>query len=136
MLVLLFLLNLLNLNFAFIDLLINLLFPGMNDLSAEILEVKVVSEAKSDVGLLVTVANQAAVAIENTELIVKTKVVQEELEARKKIEKAKGILMRDQHLDEETSYALMRKSSMNKRVPMKNIAEAIIISSEIKKDKK
>jgi signal transduction protein with GAF and PtsI domain len=87
---------------------------------------------KSDIDLLSAVANQAAVAIENTELLVKTKVVQEELEARKKIEKAKGILMKEQHLSEEQAYNLLRKSSMNKRIQMKDIAEAIIISDELK----
>lgn len=90
---------------------------------------------KSDVALLTTVANQAAVAIENTELLVKTKVIQEELEARKKIERAKGILMKEQNLDEEQAYNLIRKASMNRRLPMKEIAEAIILSSEIKKSK-
>jgi len=88
---------------------------------------------KSDIDLLSTVANQAAVAIENTELLVQTKVVQEELETRKKVEKAKGILIREQGLSEEEAYNLIRKSSMNKRVPMKDIAEAIILSSEIRK---
>ena len=39
---------------------------------------------KSDIALLSAVANQAAVAIENPELMVKTKVIQEELETRKK----------------------------------------------------
>ena len=53
---------------------------------------------KSEVSLLSTVANQAAVAIENTELLVKTQVVQAELEARKKIERAKGILMKKQNV--------------------------------------
>lgn len=90
---------------------------------------------KSDISLLSTVANQAAVAIENTELLVKTKVIQEELEARKKIEKAKGILMKEQNLSEEEAYNLMRKSSMNKRVQMKDIAEAIVLSSEVRKGK-
>lgn len=88
---------------------------------------------KSDIDLLSTVANQAAVAIENTELLVKTKVIQEELEARKKIERAKGILMKEQNLGEEEAYNLIRKSSMDKRLQMKDIAEAIILSSEIKK---
>ena len=88
---------------------------------------------KSDIALLSTIANQAAVAIENTELVVKTKVVQEELEARKKIEKAKGILMKEQHLTEDEAYKLLRKTSMDKRVHMKDIAEAIIISYEVKK---
>jgi AmiR/NasT family two-component response regulator len=72
-------------------------------------------------------------AIENTELIVKTKVIQEELEARKKVEKAKGILMKQQGISEEDAYNLIRKSSMDKRVPMKDIAEAIILANEIKK---
>lgn len=87
---------------------------------------------KSDIDLLSTVANQAAVAIENTELLVKTKVVQEELETRKKVEKAKGILMSEQNLSEEQAYNLIRKSSMAKRLPMKEIAAAIILSFEIK----
>jgi len=87
---------------------------------------------KSDIALLSTVANQAAVAIENTELVVKTKVVQEELEARKKVEKAKGILMKERSLSEEDAYRLIRKSSMDKRLQMKEIAEAIIVSSELK----
>jgi signal transduction protein with GAF and PtsI domain len=87
----------------------------------------------SDIDLLSTVANQAAVAIENTELLVQTKIVQEELETRKKVEKAKGILIREQGLSEEDAYNLIRKSSMNKRVPMKEIAEAVILSSEIRK---
>ncbi len=86
---------------------------------------------KPEINLLSTVANQAAVAIENTELIVKTKVIEEELEARKKIEKAKGILMRQKNLDEEQAYKIIRSSSMDKRVPMKNIAEAIILAAEI-----
>lgn len=86
---------------------------------------------KSDIDLVSAVANQAAVAIENTELMVKTKVIQEELETRKKVEKAKGILMKTQCLSEEEAFRLIRKSSMNKRISMKEIAEAIILSFEI-----
>ncbi|MCK9614131.1 MAG: GAF and ANTAR domain-containing protein [Candidatus Omnitrophica bacterium] len=88
--------------------------------------------SESDIDLLTTVANQAAVAIENTELLVKTKIVQEELEARKKIERAKGILMKQKGLSEEQAYELLRKVSMNKRLTMKDVAEAIILSYEIK----
>lgn len=89
--------------------------------------------SKSDIKLLSTVADQAAVAIENTELMVKTKIIQEELEARKVIERAKGILMKDQGLSEEEAYNLMRRSSMNKRVSMKEIAEAVLLSCELRK---
>ncbi|MFH1309855.1 MAG: GAF domain-containing protein [Candidatus Omnitrophota bacterium] len=86
---------------------------------------------KSDIALLSVVANQAAVAIENTELMVKTKIIQEELETRKKVEKAKGILMKEQGLPEDDAYKLIRKTSMHKRLSMKEIAEAIILSFEI-----
>lgn len=88
---------------------------------------------KSNIELLSIVANQAAVAIENTELLVKTKIVQGELEARKKIERAKGILMKEKNVGEEEAYKLIQKSSMDKRIPMKEVAEAIILSYEIKK---
>ncbi|MDP2924533.1 MAG: GAF domain-containing protein [Candidatus Omnitrophota bacterium] len=86
---------------------------------------------KSNIELLGIVANQAAVAIENTELLVKTKIVQGELEARKKIERAKGILMKEKNVGEEEAYKLIQKSSMDKRIPMKEVAEAIILSHEI-----
>lgn len=89
--------------------------------------------SKSDIKLLSTVANQAAVAIENTELMVKTQIVQEELVTRKKVEKAKGILMKEQKLNEEEAYSLIRKSSMDKRVQMKDVAEAIILAYELRK---
>jgi len=88
---------------------------------------------KSDIDLLSAVANQAAVAIENTELLVKTRVVQEELDTRKKVEKAKGLLMKEQGLSEDEAYKLIRKTSMDRRSPMKDIAEAIILSFEIRK---
>ena len=90
---------------------------------------------KNDINLLSTVANQAAVAIENTELLVKTKIVQEELETRKRVERAKGILMRENNFSEDDAYKLLRKSSMSKRLPMKEIAEAVILSFEIREGK-
>ncbi|NCO24668.1 MAG: histidine kinase [Candidatus Infernicultor aquiphilus] len=89
----------------------------------------------SEITLLSTIANQAAVAIEKTELIVKTKIIQEELETRKKVEKAKGILMKEKDISEEEAFSLIRKSSMDKRISMKEIAEAIILSDEIRQIK-
>lgn len=89
---------------------------------------------KTNVDLLSTVSNQAAVAIENTELIVKTNVVQKELEARKVIERAKGILMKEKNLTEDNAYRIIQKSSMDRRVDMKSIAEAIVLSYDVKKN--
>jgi two-component system, response regulator PdtaR len=89
---------------------------------------------KGDVELLSAMANQAAVAIKHTELMVKTKIIQEELETRKKVERAKGILMKDQGLPEAEAYGLIRRSSMKKRISMKEISEAIILAHEVRKN--
>jgi GAF domain-containing protein len=87
---------------------------------------------ETEVNILTTVANEAAVAIENTELLVKSRVIQEELETRKRVERAKGILMRDEGLTEEQAYLKMRKYSMDNRKTMREVAEAIILAADMK----
>jgi signal transduction protein with GAF and PtsI domain len=81
--------------------------------------------------ILTTVANQAAICIVNTELMVKTKVIQEELETRKLVERAKGILMKEFKLDETEAFGRIRKKSMDSRRSMREVAEAIILAQEI-----
>ena len=55
----------------------------------------------------------------------------ERLEARRSIEKAKGILMRDHSLDETEAYRRIQTQSMNARKSMKEVADAIILASEV-----
>jgi len=86
----------------------------------------------TEINILTAVANQAAVAIENTELLVKKKVIQEELESRKIVEKAKGILMSQQGLSEEEAFKRIQRHSMDNRRSMREIAEAIILTSQMK----
>jgi two-component system, response regulator PdtaR len=81
--------------------------------------------------VLTTVANQAAVCIENTELMVKTKVIQEELEIRKLVERAKGVLMKRHGLTEEEAFKRIRKVSMDSRKTMREIAEAILLTEKM-----
>lgn len=85
----------------------------------------------AEVNLLIAVANQAAVAIENTELMVKTRVIQEELEARKLIERAKEVLMARKGLTAAEAFRRIQKQSMNTRRSMREIAEAILLAEEI-----
>jgi AmiR/NasT family two-component response regulator len=82
---------------------------------------------------MTTVASQAAIVIENAELMVKTKIIQDELEARKVIERAKGILMREHNLTEEAAFQKIQKQSMDLRKSMREIAEAIILIENMKK---
>ena len=87
--------------------------------------------SETEVNLITTVANQAAVAILNTELMVKTKVIQEELETRKLVERAKEVLMRRRKMDGDKAFRWIQKRSMNSRKSMHQIAEAILLSEEI-----
>ncbi len=50
------------------------------------------------------------------------------LEERKLIERAKGLLMEQRHISEERAYSLMKKTSMNMRKPMSDIAQAILLA--------
>ena len=84
--------------------------------------------ALDDINLLTAVANQAAVAIENTELLVKTRIVQEELETRKLVERAKDVLMRNRSITGEEAYRRIQRKSMNTRKNMREVAEAIILA--------
>ena len=56
--------------------------------------------------------------------------LQEALEARKSIERAKGILMKKEGLDEAAAFARLRKASQLSGRPMKVVAEALIATFE------
>lgn len=87
--------------------------------------------SETEVNLIQAVANQAAVAIMNTELMVKTKVVQEELETRKLVDRAKEVLMKRRNKSGEEAYQWIRKRSMDTRKPLRQVAEAILLSDEL-----
>ena len=89
--------------------------------------------SEEEIEILQTVASQAAVTIENTHLIVKTRVIEEELEGRKMIERAKGILMRKKGLGEEEAFRFIQKESMNRRTSMRQVAEALILGEQLQK---
>ncbi len=86
---------------------------------------------EEEVQLLVGVANQAAVAIENTNLLAEKIAAAETLETRRRVERAKGILMKRQSVNESEAYRMLQKQSMNKRKSLKEIADAVILSDEV-----
>lgn len=52
--------------------------------------------------------------------------LKESLQTRKKVEQAKGIIMKRLGIDEAEAYRSMQKESMNRGVSMKELAQAII----------
>jgi len=56
-----------------------------------------------------------------------------QLESRKLIERAKGLLQRDHGIGEEDAYRMMQKESRQRRKSMREIAEAVILSDELRR---
>lgn len=57
--------------------------------------------------------------------------LRETLETRKIVERAKGILMESQSLNEAEAFRRIQKMSMNNRKPMRTVAEAIILAHQV-----
>ena len=86
---------------------------------------------EEEVKTLQAIANQAAVAIDHTRLMEKSFEMQEALEVRKLVERAKGYLMESRKLSEPEAFRLLQRQSMNLRKSMREIAEAVILSEEL-----
>ncbi|MRI73669.1 response regulator [Enterococcus mundtii] len=84
-------------------------------------------DAKS---LIPTIEMGIARGKETQNLLQQIDKLQLKLEERKVIEKAKGILAKENNISEEEAYQMLRALSMNKRARMSDIAELIIMDDE------
>lgn len=80
--------------------------------------------------LIATIEISLSKCKELKEIKKNVKVLEKKLEARKVVEKAKGILMKQRSISEDEAYTYIRNLSMKKRVNMEEIARIIIISEE------
>jgi uroporphyrinogen-III synthase len=85
-----------------------------------------------DIRLLSTIGSLAGAEIELARLETENSDLSQQLETRKLVERAKGILQRDLGLTEEQAYLSIQRQSRQKRRSMKEIAEAIVLSEEIR----
>ncbi len=65
---------------------------------------------------------------QNQQLMREVTTLQERLEARKAVEKAKGVLMEREGVSEAEAYRRIQQQSMNQRLSMREVAEAILIA--------
>ncbi len=86
-----------------------------------------------EMSLLPTVELAMSKYQEITVLEQKIKDLQETLETRKIVERAKGILMETQGLNEAEAFKRMQRQSMNKRVSIRLVAEAVIMAHSLNK---
>jgi uroporphyrinogen-III synthase len=88
--------------------------------------------SERDIRLLSTIGYLAGAEIEMARLETEKSDLSQQLETRKLVERAKGILQRDLGLTEEQAYLSIQRQSRQKRKTMKEIAEAIVLSEEVK----
>jgi len=88
-----------------------------------------------EIRLISTIGFLVGAEIEMARLEEKSSQLTEELETRKIVERAKGILQRESQLSEEEAYLSLRRQSRQQRKSMKEVAEAIV-SGEIDRAQK
>jgi uroporphyrinogen-III synthase len=91
-------------------------------------EISLVSFIGEQMGNALT---KSLLAEENEKLLEEARQIRSELEARKLIERAKGILQRRESITEEEAYLRLRNQSRRMQRPMKELAEAIILADEL-----
>jgi len=75
--------------------------------------------------------SKSLLADQNARLFEEAQEMKRQLETRKVVERAKGILQQRYALTEEDAYLRLRNESRRLRRPMKDLAEAIILSEEL-----
>lgn len=84
--------------------------------------------SETEIKLLRSVANQAAIAIHNTELREEAIAARNAMEVRKLVNRAKAILSHERKLSEDAAHKLLIQISRNSRKSLREVAEAILLA--------
>src|ERR1700687_4740140 len=87
---------------------------------------------RREIRMISTVGFLVGAELELARLEQANSTLAEQLQTRKIVERAKGILQRDLGLNEEQAYLVLQRQSRQKRIPMKEIAEAIVLSDDVR----
>jgi len=87
---------------------------------------------RRQIQMLSTIGFLVGAEIEMARLEEVNSALSEQLQTRKVVERAKGILQRELGMSEEQAYLALQRQSRQKRRPMREIADAIVLSDEVK----
>ncbi|HUA15028.1 MAG TPA: GAF and ANTAR domain-containing protein [Verrucomicrobiae bacterium] len=87
---------------------------------------------RREIRLISTIGFLVGAEIERARLEEANSTLTDQLQTRKIVERAKGILQRDLGINEEQAYLTLQRQSRQKRKPMREIAEAVILSDEVR----
>ena len=88
---------------------------------------------RRQIRLIATIGFLVGAEIEMARLGTENTLLANQLETRKILERAKGILQRDLGLDEEQAYLTLQRQSRQRRRSLKEIAEAVVLGEEIRR---
>lgn len=101
------------------------------------------NHSTEEISTLIFIGEQLGVTIskslleeENARLVEETQEMKRELETRKLMERAKGILQQNHGITEEEAYLRLRNQSRRLRRPIRELAEAIILAEELHRQNK
>src|ERR1700730_8106039 len=86
-----------------------------------------------EIRLISTAGFLVGAQIEMARLETENSNLSQQLQTRKIVERAKGILQRDLSLDEEQAYLALQRQSRQKRKSMREVAEAVILTDELRR---
>lgn len=87
----------------------------------------------NEIRLLSTLGFLVGAEIERSRLETENQQLAGRLETRKAVDRAKGILQRDLAMNEDEAYRMMQRESRQRRISMREIADAIVLGDDLKK---
>jgi len=88
---------------------------------------------RREIALVTTIGYLVGSEIELARMEEKVTAPSLQLETRKPVERAKGLLQRDLGLTEEEAYLTLQRQARQRRLTMKQVAEAIVLSDDVKR---
>ena len=86
-----------------------------------------------EIRLLSTIGFLVGAEMERARLETEYVRLSDRLETRKLLDRAKSVLQRDFQLTEEEAYRRMQRESQERRMAMKDIAEAILLAEDLRR---
>jgi len=91
------------------------------------------AHSQEEIATLIFIGEQMGGAVAKARLIEEAASARQQLEDRKLVERAKGILQQKYATTEEDAYFRLRNQSRRLRRPMRELAEAIILAEDLEK---
>lgn len=88
----------------------------------------------TEIQLLSSIAYMFGIGLRISQLGKQAFELLRELETRKLVERGKGILQRDFGLSEKEAYLLLQRQSKSKQRPINEIAQAVILSADVRQN--